>query len=121
MAAFAPAAMKRMATMTNGWNPVSIPVAGMAQMFSGAKQMAKEAGRDPSALEMIVRANLEITDKPLGDPRMIFAGTLDQIKEDVAGCRGIGVHELFFDPAFSPRGQSLDHWLTLMEQLRKLG
>jgi probable F420-dependent oxidoreductase len=121
MAAFAPAAIKRMATKTKGWNPVSIPIAGMAQMFGGAKQIAKEAGRDPSSLQMIVRANLEITDRPLGDKRMIFSGTLDQIKEDLAGCRGVGVHEVFFDPAFSPGGQSLDHWLTLMERLRKLG
>lgn len=120
LAAFAPAAMQRLATMANGWNPVAIPVDGMAQMFEGVKQMAKQAGRDPSSLEMVVRANLEITDKPLGEKRMIFSGSLDQIKEDIAGCRRIGAHEVFFDPAFSPGGQSLSNWLSLMEQVRKL-
>jgi hypothetical protein len=69
---------------------------------------------------MIVRAHLEITDKPLGKERKIFAGTLDQIKEDITACDKIGAHEVFFDPTFSPGGQSLDRWLTLMEQLRKL-
>jgi len=118
LAAFAPPAMKRLATMADGWNPVAIPVDGMAQMFGALKQMAKEAGRDPSSLAMVVRANLEITDKPLGKERMIFTGTLDQIKEDVAGCVRIGAHELFFDPTFYAR--SLDQWLALMEQLRKL-
>jgi len=118
LAAFAPPAMKRLATMADGWNPVAIPVDGMAQMFGALKQMAKEAGRDPSSLAMVVRANLEITDKPLGKERMIFNGTLDQIKEDVAGCVRIGAHELFFDPTFYAR--SLDQWLALMEQLRKL-
>ena len=118
LAAFAPPAMKRLATMADGWNPVAIPVDGMAQMFGALKQMAKEAGRDPSSLAMVVRANLEITDKPLGKERMIFTGTLDQIKEDVAGCVRIGAHELFFDPTFY--AQSLDQWLALMEQLRKL-
>src|SRR5712691_10532580 len=120
LAAFAPPALKRLATMADGWNPVVIPVDGMAQMFGAIKQMATEAGRDPSSLAMIVRANLEITDKPLAKERMIFTGTLDQIKEDIAGCRQIGAHELFFDPTFSPGAQSLDGWLTLMEQLRKL-
>jgi probable F420-dependent oxidoreductase len=120
MAAFAPAAMKRLATMADGWNPVAIPVAGMAQMFGAVKQMAKEAGRDPSSLEMVVRANLEITSKPLGNERMIFTGTLDQVKEDIAGCRQIGAHELFFDPTFYSGAQSLNQWLALMEQLRKL-
>ncbi len=93
---------------------------GMAQMFEGVKQMAREAGRDPSSLEMIVRANLEVTERPLGNGRMIFTGDLSQIQEDAAACRRIGAHELFFDPTFSPGGQSLDRWLALMEELRKL-
>src|SRR6478672_10662042 len=62
MAAFAPAAMKRLATMADGWNPVAIPAAGMAQMFAGIKQMAKEAGRDPGSLAMVVRANVDISE-----------------------------------------------------------
>jgi probable F420-dependent oxidoreductase len=120
LAAFAPPAMKRLATMADGWNPVAIPVEGMAQMFGSVRQMAKDAGRDPSSLEMIVRANLEISDTPLGKERMIFTGTLDQIKEDISGCRRIGAHELFFDPTFATGGQSLDRWFVLMEQLRNL-
>ena len=71
-------------------------------------------------MAMVVRANLEISEKPAGDKRMIFSGTIDQIKEDIAGCNDIGAHELFFDPTFSPGAQSLDRWLALMEQLRKL-
>lgn len=118
MAAFAPPAMKRLATMADGWNPVAIPVDGMAQMFAGIKQMAKEAGRDPASLSMIVRAHVDISAKPLGKERTIFTGTLEQIKEDVAACRGIGAHQVFFDPTFYT--QSLDQWLSLMEQLRKL-
>jgi len=51
---------------------------------------------------------------------MLFSGTIDQIKEDIAGCKDIGAHELFFDPTFSPGAQSLDRWLALMEQFRKL-
>ena len=58
LAAFAPPALKRLATMADGWNPVGVPVEGMAQMFSSIQQMAKEAGRDPATLQMIVRGNL---------------------------------------------------------------
>jgi hypothetical protein len=88
----------------------------MAEMFGAIKQMAKAAGRDPSALAMVVRANLDVTDQPLGKERMIFSGSFDQIKEDVAACREIGAHEVFFDPAFSHGGQSLERWLALLEQ-----
>ena len=120
LAAFAPPALKRLATLADGWNPVMVPPAGMAQMFDGIKQMAKAAGRDPAALAMIVRANLVLSDKPLGPDRAFFSGSIEQIKEDVAACRGIGAHELFFDPTFSPGAQALSTWLALMEQLRSL-
>lgn len=117
LAAFAPPALKRLATYADGWNPVGIPVEGMAQMFGAIKQMAKEAGRDPSSLAMVVRAIVEVTEKPLGKERPIFWGTLDQIKEDVFACRKIEATELFFDPVFSTGGQSLDRWLDLLQQL----
>jgi probable F420-dependent oxidoreductase len=118
LAAFAPAALSRLARLADGWNPTGVPIAGMAQMFSSIKQMATEAGRDASSLEMIVRANLHITEKPLGTDRHIFAGTLDQIKEDTAACRELGAHEVHFDPGFGSASRTLDGWLALMEQLR---
>ena|SRR5215831_9886107 len=102
LAAFAPAALKRVATMADGWNPVAIPVDGMVKMSGAIKQMAKDADRDPSSLQMIVRANMEITDKALGEDRIIFSGTLDQIKKDVAACERIGPHELIFDVTLRP-------------------
>ena len=80
--------------------------------------MAEEAGRDPSAIVMVVHAVLEITDKPLENGRAIFSGSLEQISDDVRGCAKIGADEVFFDPAFAPGGQSLDRWLSLLEQLQ---
>jgi hypothetical protein len=90
----------------------------MAEMFGSIKQMAREAGRDPATLVMVVHAILEMTEKPLGKDRAIFSGSLEQITEDVRGCAKIGADEGFFDPAFAPGGQSLDHWLSLLEQLQ---
>lgn len=118
LGAFVPAALKRLANEADGWNPVFLPIPVMAQMFESIKQMAKQAGRDPSAMIMVVHAILELTDKPLGKDRPIFSGSFDQITEDVLGCANIGVSEIFFDPAFSPGGQSLDRWLSLLDQLK---
>jgi len=120
MAAFVPAALRRIARLADGWNPVAIPVDGMQKMFDGLKQMAKEAGRDPSKLQLVVRANVEIGSKPRSKDGSIFTGTLEQIKEDVEGCKRIGAHELHFDPTFMPGAQKLDRWLGLMEEWRKL-
>ena len=58
------------------------------------------------------------TDQPLGKDRMIFSGSLEQISDDVTGCANSGAREVFFDPAFAPQGQSLDYWLSLLEQLQ---
>ena len=118
LAAFAPPALKRLATMADGWNPVAIPAAAMAQMFDQIKQMAKQAGRDPSTISMVVRANLELSDTPLGENRMIFSGTMQQVTEDVKACASIGASEVFFDPTFTRGGQSLDTWLSLLEKFK---
>ena len=118
LAAFVPAALQRLARLADGWNPTAIPLEGMAQMFGSIRQMAKEAGRDPSSIEMVVRANLKITPQPLGKDRFIFTGSLDQIKEDTDACRQMGAHEVHFDVGVAGP-QSLDMWLKLMEQLRK--
>jgi probable F420-dependent oxidoreductase len=118
MGAFVPAALKRLTKLADGWNPVFLPVPAMAEMFGSIKQMAKEAGRDPSAIAMVVHAGLGLTEKPLDKDRSIFSGSLEQIAEDVRDCAKIGASEIFFDPTFAPGGQSLDHWLALLEQLR---
>jgi endonuclease IV len=54
----------------------------------------------------------------LGKDRALFSGSLEQISDDVKACAKIGASEVFFDPAFAPGGQSLDRWLSLLEQLR---
>ncbi len=120
MPAFAPPALRRIAKMADGWNPVAIPPAGMKQMFDGIKEMAKAEGRDPSSLQMVVRANLDIRDEALGDERMVFTGSMEEITKDVEATKEVGADEIFFDPTFLPGAQNLDRWLELMEQFRNL-
>lgn len=119
LAAFAPPALRRVATAADGWNPAGIPVAGMKQMFDSVREMARAAGRDPGASRLTIRANVEVSQSPLPESRAVFNGTLAQIREDVEA-RKIGAHELFFDPTFQPVAQKLERWLELMAELRKL-
>lgn len=118
LGAFVPAALKRLARLADGWNPVFLPLPVMAEMFGNIRQMAKDAGRDPLSIAMVVHAGLDITEKPLDKERPIFSGSLEQISEDVRGCAKIGAEEVFFDPAFAPGGQSLDRWLSLLDELK---
>jgi probable F420-dependent oxidoreductase len=115
MAAYTPPALERVARYSNGWNPVGIPTAAVAQMFEGIRAQAQEAGRDPSELELVMRANVELTDEPLGDDRSPFCGTAEQIADDIAATKEIGASQLFFDPTFDPTVGSIDDYAARME------
>jgi hypothetical protein len=86
--------------------------------FNSASASASTAGRDPSELRMIVRANLFITEKPVEKDRAVFVGSLEQIREDIAACEKIGAEEVFLEIGFTPGGQSLSNWQRLLEEFR---
>ena len=95
LAVFAPAALNRVARLADGWNPKGIP--GMAQMLSSIKQMALEAGRDASAVQMMVRANLHVAEKPLGKDRRVFTWHYRSDQRGYSRMR-LGAFEVHFDP-----------------------
>jgi alkanesulfonate monooxygenase SsuD/methylene tetrahydromethanopterin reductase-like flavin-dependent oxidoreductase (luciferase family) len=120
MAAFTPPAMKRVAAEANGWFPVAVPLTAVGQMFEVIKGMAREAGRDPAGLELIVRANVEFSKGPINKDRADFAGALEQIADDVAATRKLGAAEIVFDVQFSPDVETVDDIVVRMEQLRQM-
>jgi probable F420-dependent oxidoreductase len=117
MAAYTPAAMKRVAAEANGWFPVGIPLSGIGPMFEGIKGMTKDAGRDPSALALIVRANVEIHETAIQKERVDFTGTLEQIADDIKTTQKLGAAEIVFDLQFSPGVETASDIVTRMEQL----
>jgi probable F420-dependent oxidoreductase len=119
-AAFAPAAMRRVALEADGWNPAGLPVGAMGSMFQSMREMAERAGRDPGALTLVVRANVWIGKRPLSDPRAVFTGDADQIAADIAATRDLGADELFFDAQPSRNVNSIDDLLAAGEQLLEL-
>jgi probable F420-dependent oxidoreductase len=120
MAAYTPSAMKRVAAEANGWFPVGIPLSGVGPMFEGIKGMAKEAGRDPAALELIVRANIEIHNSAIQRDRVDFTGTLEQIAEDVKTTQNLGATEIVLDAQFSPGVETASDLVSRMEQLWRI-
>ena len=120
MAAFSPSALKRVGTEANGWFPVGIPLSGVGSIFDEIRSMAKNAGRDPSALELIVRANVEIHNAPIPKGRPDFTGTLEQIAEDVTTARKLGAAEIAIDAQFSPGVETAKDILARMEELWRI-
>jgi probable F420-dependent oxidoreductase len=120
MAAFSPSALKRVGTEANGWFPVGIPLSGVGSIFDEIRSMAKNAGRDPSALELIVRANVEIHNAPIQKGRADFTGTLEQIAEDVTTARKLGAAEIAIDAQFSPGIETAKDLVACMEKLLRI-
>jgi len=119
MAAYTPSSMQRVAREANGWFPVGVPIKALGEMFNGIKGMAKEAGRNPAELALLVRGNVELSDSPASGERADFTGTLDQIGRDIAATKELGVTELILDVQFSPGIESKEDYLRTMEQLWK--
>ena len=105
MAAFTPSAMKRVAAEANAWLPVGIPLAGIGAMFNDIKNMAKAAGRDAAALELIITAGVEIHKTPIEKERSEFTGTLEQIGEDIATARNSAQRRSRFTRNFGRPGK----------------
>lgn len=117
MAAFARPALLRVARYADGWNPGTLPIPVLLQIFEHLKRLTESEGRDPSRMELIVRANLRISDTPLGEGRTPFTGSLDEIRADTRALREAGAHELFFDVQFEPRVDSPGAFLEHLGQL----
>lgn len=120
LAAYSEGAMRRVAQHADGWNPAGVPGPALSGMMAGIKQMAGSFGRDPERLEMIVRANLNFTAKPLPtEGRPSFYGDAAQQREDIAAIREAGAHELFFDLNFMD-DMTLPRLLSSIDELYQL-
>ena len=63
---------------------------------------------------------LIVTSEPLDEKRWVCSGSPDQIKSDIQALKNIGTDDLCFDPTFSPAGNSLEGFLSTMEQTNQL-
>ncbi len=120
-AAFTPEAMELVAKHGSGWNPAGVPVEGMRQMWASIRARAEALGRDPATLELIVRANLHVTAKPIAsDWRPIFVGDRDQLRADLDATRALGADELVLEAQFTSSVETLEPQLALLEEITEL-
>ncbi len=97
-----PAALKRAGRIADGW--VSSSRADLRTIGESAtlvRSAAQEAGRDPAALQIIVRGLVQLTGEQDGD-RTPLAGSAEQIRSDLVDLAAQGVDEVFVDLNFDP-------------------
>jgi alkanesulfonate monooxygenase SsuD/methylene tetrahydromethanopterin reductase-like flavin-dependent oxidoreductase (luciferase family) len=89
-----PGYLDRVARRADGWTPAGVPVADLAPGWEAVRARAAEAGRDPEALSVVVRADVVVTDRPAGAGRASYEGDLDQVVADLDATRRAGAHEV---------------------------
>ena len=100
----APAALRRAGRLAEGWIAgTRHDVTRIAESVEQVRAGAREAGRDPDAVRIVVRAAVDLTDSAVDVARAPFHGSREQVLGDFVALRAQGVTEVFVDLNFSPR------------------
>jgi probable F420-dependent oxidoreductase len=101
-------ALRRAGRLTQGWIASSRQdLTRIGACVETVRGGAREAGRDPEAVRIVVRGLVDLLDDP-GGRRRRLQGTREQVLDDLAALRAQGVTEVFFDLNLSPRIGSPD-------------
>ncbi|GAC1445341.1 MAG: TIGR03619 family F420-dependent LLM class oxidoreductase [Mycobacteriales bacterium] len=102
-------ALRRAGRLAEGWISSSRQdLTALGASVALVRDGAREAGKDPDAVRIVVRAVVDLRDKECGPGRGAFEGTREQVLEDLATCRSQGATEVFLDLNLSPRVGSPD-------------
>ncbi|MDH2427029.1 TIGR03619 family F420-dependent LLM class oxidoreductase [Sphaerisporangium sp. TRM90804] len=117
---FSPGALERVGRRADGWLGAAMPLPYLTALWGMAQAAAEKAGRDPSSLRLVLRANTEVTDRPAGADRAPATGTVPQICEYLRTTADAGADEVFIDPqtTTSSRAELLDTAEAFITELR---
>lgn len=94
LAAHTPDGLDRIARRADGWNPSGLPIEMLGPLWATVRDLAAGHGRDPDALQLVVRAAIAITERPVDGPRAAYAGTVEQVVADIVDTRRAGADEV---------------------------
>lgn len=89
-----PRVFRRIAEKGDGWIPVNVPPAAMAEAWKRLLDDAERAGRDPGALRLVPLAHTDVTAAPVGADRRFLQGAPEQLMQDFADMAEAGAHEV---------------------------
>lgn len=119
--AFVPKALDRAGRLADGFTGCCAPVDALISMMKQVRETARQRGRDPEAMPMVMRCLVTRTDTRVDDgARPVAVGTWDQIRDDVLRLRDAGVDEVFFDVAFQRDAQTQADVMRYLERFRTI-
>jgi alkanesulfonate monooxygenase SsuD/methylene tetrahydromethanopterin reductase-like flavin-dependent oxidoreductase (luciferase family) len=119
--AFMPKALDRAGRLADGFTGCCAPVDALISMMNSVKEAARARGRDPNALQFVMRCLVTRTDQRVDDHnRPVAVGNWEQIRDDTQKLADAGVQETLFDVAFQPDVKDLTSYLRYMERFRAI-
>ena len=116
LAAYVLPALRRAASVADGWLASSLPIAAIDQMVPQLQALVRQAGRDPGGFEMIYMAGSQITGGPLDEAkRTPLCGSAAQVRADVSRLRDAGFTEIIGWAG----GDTVDAMLANVERFRE--
>ena len=118
-------AIRRAAQIGNAWHPVgAIPAAPLepeelAENLALLHDYAEKAGRDPSQLQVSVKAPLYDSNNSNGSRRR-FTGSPDEVRQDVQTYADVGVTHLIFDFRTADPHQTEDRMAQFSEEVMSI-
>lgn len=113
----APAALRRAGRVADGWIASSRQdLEDIGAAIDVVRDGAREAGRDPGAVRVVVRGLVDLLDRPAAAGRAALQGSVEQVREDLVTLRRRGVTEVFVDLNFAPQVGSPDADPTAAEE-----
>ena len=111
------------AELGDGWHPVgAIPAAPLepeklSQDLGTLHRFAERAGRDPSEIDVAMKAPLYDPDATSGGARRRFSGEVEQVLQDIRTYAEVGVSHIIFDVRSGDLNQTLERMAWLSEDI----
>lgn len=99
LTAFALAAVQRPAVLLRGGSAVTLPPAAANPLAA-----LRDLPEDSVGAGVVVRAQLQISDRPLGADRALFSGSASQVRGDLLSAAESGATELLLDIELNAAG-----------------
>jgi probable F420-dependent oxidoreductase len=121
------AALRRAATLGDGWHPIALRPPGLlfpdayAKRAQQLRSWAREAGRDPALITLSVRVPMEVRSGRLQPPageRPLFQGTAEQVIGDIRAYADAGVTHFVWDHTHQDLRSVLDNLARFANEVR---
>jgi alkanesulfonate monooxygenase SsuD/methylene tetrahydromethanopterin reductase-like flavin-dependent oxidoreductase (luciferase family) len=117
-----PDLLRRVARRAAGWSPADVPVEDLEPLWAGVQRLAAAHGRDPNAMQLVVRAGIVLTPAPAGAGRASYEGDAEQVAGDVDDARRSGADEVVLRLAGDlSLDEALDGYARIAEAAELLG